>query len=606
MTAGVFDPQSISGGSIAEDGTILIVNEPISVSIKKVDENGNALSGAVLQIVKLEDGGDEEIVTGWSSRNDAMVISSGLTAGVRYILREQGSLTGYKTAADVAFKLKADGTIDPDPDKTTAEVKNDVILFRNEPTSVSIKRVDSDGAVLSGAVLQILDKNNNVVSEWTSADDAAVITGILVVEESYTLHEKTPIAAYKKADDITIQLDWNGAIGTAVEIDSDGVILFRNQPAYTVQVISRSNMTKTNESGAAEQTVAKGTAITDVVYTADEGYYFPEDYTVETVNGISVTRKNDSQIIVSGKPTNNAVITLKNPTRVQKIIKEPQGPEYLKYSENVPQKLLKEPGEAENGTILYRVRVKGDEEFSTEVPERIGPGSYTVEWYVKGNENYGDLGSPKNPHGSIIVQITEMEDVIADIYNVQRNGSHGIPYGVKDLTLSFTIRVMNGDQMVAEAKNVSLKVSSGDSKVEIPVVFNGKVTGQGYTVSLVGLPAEVRGGVPGAEGPAFRLSYKAWITDKVTIYLTWDDGQVNSEPQKLRIYALPEDEIGAYRLLDDGTKEYLIFNTYDICMAWLGSDELCSGYEHCFHKSSPYENPFAKGGYIGEIIVDSN
>ena len=49
-------------------------------------------------------------------------------------------------------------------------------------------------------------------------------------------------------------------------------------------------------------------------------------------------------------------------------------------------------------------------------------------------------------------------------------------------------------------------------------------------------------------------------------------------------YALPEDEIGAYAIRQDGTKEYLLFHTYDICMDWLASDELCSGFEHCFHK----------------------
>ena len=48
--------------------------------------------------------------------------------------------------------------------------------------------------------------------------------------------------------------------------------------------------------------------------------------------------------------------------------------------------------------------------------------------------------------------------------------------------------------------------------------------------------------------------------------------------------ALPEDEIGAYALRQDGTKEYLLFQTYDICMMYLGSDELCRGPERCFHK----------------------
>ena len=89
----------------------------------------------------------------------------------------------------------------------------------------------------------------------------------------------------------------------------------------------------------------------------------------------------------------------------------------------------------------------------------------------------------------------------------------------------------------------------------------------------------------------------------ITVYLIFKDQSVPEEPV---MYILPEDEIGAYAIRDDGTKEYLIFHTYAICMDWLGSDELCRGYERCFHKESPYENPFVKEGYIGEIVVDLN
>ena len=57
-----------------------------------------------------------------------------------------------------------------------------------------------------------------------------------------------------------------------------------------------------------------------------------------------------------------------------------------------------------------------------------------------------------------------------------------------------------------------------------------------------------------------------------------------SVPEEPVFYALPEDEIGAYAIRQDGTKEYLLFHTYDICMDWLASDELCTGFERCFHK----------------------
>ena len=86
-----------------------------------------------------------------------------------------------------------------------------------------------------------------------------------------------------------------------------------NAAGYDVTITAGSNMTKTEASGAASQTGLSG-AMTDVVYTADTGYYFPENYSVEAVNGISVTRNSYTQITVSGTPTANAAITLTAPT----------------------------------------------------------------------------------------------------------------------------------------------------------------------------------------------------------------------------------------------------------------------------------------------------
>ena len=65
-----------------------------------------------------------------------------------------------------------------------------------------------------------------------------------------------------------------------------------------------------------------------------------------------------------------------------------------------------------------------------------------------------------------------------------------------------------------------------------------------------------------------------------------DEKNKKSSPAKQEpvIVILPEDEIGAYALREDGTKEYLLFQTYDICMAWLGSDTLCRDNRHCYNK----------------------
>ena len=82
---------------------------------------------------------------------------------------------------------------------------------------------------------------------------------------------------------------------------------------HSVTITPGDNMTKTAGSGDAEQTGLTG-AMTDVVYTADNGYYYPTDYSVAEVSGIKVTRDSYTQITVSGTPTADATITLTAPT----------------------------------------------------------------------------------------------------------------------------------------------------------------------------------------------------------------------------------------------------------------------------------------------------
>ena len=80
---------------------------------------------------------------------------------------------------------------------------------------------------------------------------------------------------------------------------------------YTVTVTAGANMTT---AGSATQNVNIGTAMTEIIYTAADGYYFPTDYTVAAVNGITVTRIDFTKIKVSGTPTAEANITLTAPT----------------------------------------------------------------------------------------------------------------------------------------------------------------------------------------------------------------------------------------------------------------------------------------------------
>lgn len=86
------------------------------------------------------------------------------------------------------------------------------------------------------------------------------------------------------------------------------------ETSYKVTIYTGSGMT-TN--GNWNQEGVTG-AITPVIFKAGNGYYFPENYTVNTVNGISVTRDSYTQVTVSGTPTANTNFSLPNATAKEK------------------------------------------------------------------------------------------------------------------------------------------------------------------------------------------------------------------------------------------------------------------------------------------------
>ena len=88
-------------------------------------------------------------------------------------------------------------------------------------------------------------------------------------------------------------------------------------PTWTVAITGGAGMSTT---GNANQTVEQNSAITDVVYTAADGYYFPTNYSVAAQNGIIVTRDSHTQITVSGTPTANTTITLAPATQPNEYI----------------------------------------------------------------------------------------------------------------------------------------------------------------------------------------------------------------------------------------------------------------------------------------------
>ena len=260
-----------------------------------------------------------------------------------------------------------------------------------------------------------------------------------------------------------------------------------------------------------------------------------------------------------------------------------------------------------NGGTLKTDRIPFDDMpvYSGETPTKASTEEHTYifngKWSpeitaVAGDQTYTAQFDERTP---MYVNVT--------LHNYVNSGAKGVPGDIPttDLNLNIIIKQKVSGEEVSRA-SIPLSVTGGgnNAKIELEnVQFDRKValSSSEYDVIISG-PDKLTGAAPISQ--TYSLSYDAWVTDEnlITIYIKWNDGKV-SEPEVIRIYALPEDEIGAYAIRDDGTKEYLLFHTYDICMAWLGSDELCRGPERCFHKSSPYENPFVTDDGVIEVIV---
>ena len=194
--------------TVSNDGTteVTMTDEKTVVSILKVDAEGTALAGAVLQIL---DG--TTVIHEFTSATTAEVVTGVLVTGKTYKLHEVSSPAGYRVAADVEFTVSNDGTTE--------------VTMTDEKTVVSILKVDESGSTLSGALLRVIDQESGDVEyEFTSSGSPDEVTGILAVGKTYILRELTPPAGYRLAPDVEFTVS-NDEVTRVVMTDSKTQVL---------------------------------------------------------------------------------------------------------------------------------------------------------------------------------------------------------------------------------------------------------------------------------------------------------------------------------------------------------------------------------------------
>ena len=158
------------------------VNQLTVTEILKVDENGNPLVGATLQVLDL----DGKVVDEWVSTEKSHEILG--LKHQKYILHEVSAPSGYRLMEDVEFEI-------------TDQAETLVIQAINEYTEVHIDKYDPSGNKLFGATMQIINKaTGEVVEEWITTDETKVIEGL--PHDDYILREITAPDGFQKVLDI--------------------------------------------------------------------------------------------------------------------------------------------------------------------------------------------------------------------------------------------------------------------------------------------------------------------------------------------------------------------------------------------------------------------
>ena len=288
---------------VEQEVTIGDERQRVAITVEKQDaENSAVVAGAVFGIYNKEDiTADGKVIVAADTLLQEMTSDEKGQAGCTldlplgsYYVKELKAPAGYVSSNEVLnFDASYQGQ-----DVETIFLK---AVKKNQPTTVEITKSDiTTGTELDGASLKVLDKDGNVVDEWTSVKDAPHVIKRLVVGETYTFREEFAPYGYLKATDITFTVEDNGDV-QKVEMKDEvptGLLIINKKGEFLDKVTLLDNAKGTVEH-LFEYITGSLTEVTFHVYAAEDikaadgvsEDYFKADELVGTIttdtNGIA-------------------------------------------------------------------------------------------------------------------------------------------------------------------------------------------------------------------------------------------------------------------------------------------------------------------------------
>lgn len=195
---------------VEQEVTVKNERQKVEITVEKQDaENGTVLSGAVFGIYNQEDivVDGKVIVEAGTLLQEMTSDEKGLARCTldlplgKYFVKELKPPAGYVTSDEI---------LEFDASYQGQEIATVILkaVKKNEPTAFVFTKSDiTTGEELDGASLKVLDKDGNIVDEWTSEKGKPHSIKRLVVGETYILREEFAPYGYLKAEEITFTVD---------------------------------------------------------------------------------------------------------------------------------------------------------------------------------------------------------------------------------------------------------------------------------------------------------------------------------------------------------------------------------------------------------------
>ena len=160
------------------------------VAFSKTDiTDENEIEGATITVSEKQTG---KVVDEWVSEKKKHLIN-GLEEGKSYILSEKISPEEFVKSSDIEFTV-------------TKEKTNQKIIMKDKQVSISKSTVG--GSEVTGATMQILDQDGNIIDEWIS-EGKEHFANNLEEGKSYILHEDLSPLGLNLANDIEFEVTYD-------------------------------------------------------------------------------------------------------------------------------------------------------------------------------------------------------------------------------------------------------------------------------------------------------------------------------------------------------------------------------------------------------------